>query len=87
MNLLSIIEVGNGYFRWRDADDGSVFRVESVDVVASLASDHMVFERNVGETSVPWSWKPTERRAQEIIDTLCILCQVSSDQRTQRAIP
>ena len=87
MDLLSIIEVSNGDFRRRNADDGSVFHVKSVYVVTPLASHYMIFERNVCETSVPWSWKSTEGRAQEIIDILCVLCQVSSEQRRQKALP
>ena len=43
------------YFLRRDADDGTVLLMESVDVVNAVTGHYMVLQDKVSELGVPWA--------------------------------
>lgn len=44
----------NGYFVGRDADHGTIFLVEAVDIVDAPSGDDMELQDEVGKAAMPW---------------------------------
>lgn len=60
MDLLERLDVTDGDFKGRDADDRAILLVQLVDVEAAATGDDGALEAEVREAGIPGPWKVGE---------------------------